>query len=374
MVSAPKLIYFVTEDWYFCSHRLPLAVAVKAAGFDVAVITRVRDDAAKIREAGIRVIPFESERRSLNPIALIGAVIRLRRLYREEKPDIVHHVALKPVILGSTAAKLAGLSCVVNAVAGLGWLYSSSSRAAVIVGRPMRQVLKCLLSHGKTIVQNPDDLAWLVGVGVRGESISLIRGSGVDVQEFRPVRPISGDPIVVLVARMLWDKGVGEFVEAANRIRQDGGRARFVLVGAPDNANPSAIPEAKLREWADEGAIEWWGKRSDVAEILAGAHIACLPSYYGEGVPKSLLEAAAAGLPIVTTDAPGCREVVLHDENGLLVTPRDVDSLADALMRLIGSPALRERMGRRSRELAMSEFSVDRVISATLGLYREMME
>lgn len=372
MVSPPKLIYVVTEDWYFCSHRLALAVAAKDSGFDVAVVTRVRDHGAKIHEAGIRIIPFENERRSINPLASISAVIRLRRLYREEKPDIVHHVALKSVILGSIAARLAGLSCVVNALTGLGWMYSSSSPAAVVAGRPMKRLLKRLLTQSQTIVQNPDDRAWLLDVGVRGESVSLIRGSGVDVEEFRPGSPASGDPIVVLVARMLWDKGVGEFVEAARRIQRDGGRARFILVGTPDDANPSAIPEATLREWADEGIVEWWGKRTDVAEILAEAQIACLPSYR-EGLPKSLLEAAAAGLPIVTTDAPGCREVVLHGENGLMVAPRDADALADALMRLIDSPALRERMGTRSRELALSEFSVERVISETLELYREMM-
>lgn len=367
-----KLMFFVTEDWYFCSHRLPLAIAAKEAGFDVSVVTRVREHGERIREAGIRLIPFENDRRTLNPLSLMSTIGRLVALYRRERPDIVHHVALKPVVLGTVAARLAGVRRVINALAGLGWLYSSNSRAAALLGFPVRRVLGRLLSRGHVIVQNPDDRAWLVGLGVPGALIHLIRGSGVDIQKFHPMPVVEGVPVVVLVARMLWDKGVGEFVEAARQIRQRGDQARFVLVGTPDSANPASIPKATLQEWAGEGMVEWWGRRNDMAKVLAQAHIACLPSYR-EGLPMSLLEAAACGLPIIATDVPGCREVVLHGENGLLVPPRNADVLADALSQLIHDPDRRAEMGRYSRDLAVEEFSVGRVISETLSLYREML-
>ncbi|SCZ67222.1 glycosyltransferase family 4 protein [Thiohalomonas denitrificans] len=372
-MAPPKLLYFVTEDWYFCSHRLPLAVAARDAGYDVAVVTRVRDHGETIRAAGIRVIALDSERRSLNPLSLASSVGRLAALYRRERPDIVHHVALKPVVLGAVAARLAGVKRVVSALAGLGWLYSSKSRAAALLGYPVRRVLKGVLSRGRIIVQNPDDLAWLCALGVSQSSMTLIRGSGVDVAQFHPGAGSDGIPVVVLVARMLWDKGVGELVEASRRIHQRGGTARFVLVGAPDAANPGSIDEATLKAWADEGTAEWWGRRDDMVDVLDQAHIACLPSYYGEGVPRSLLEAAAAGLPIVTTDAPGCREVVIDGDNGLLVPPRDVDALADALEALIQDPDRRREMGLRSRERAEKEFSIDKVVSETLAIYREML-
>ena len=371
-MTPPKLMFFVTEDWYFCSHRLPLAVVAKEAGFDVAVVTRARHHSEKIREAGIRLIPFENERRSMGLFASIAAIAHLVALYRRERPDILHHVALKPVMLGTLSARLAGIDRVVNAVTGLGWLSSSGSWVAVVLMPFVRRALKWLLSRGWIIVQNPDDRTWLLDVGVKGESIRLIRGSGVDVQRFYPRSVSEGLPVVMLVARMLWDKGVGEFVKAARQIRLRGDSARFVLVGTPDSANPTSIPEKTLREWAAEGVVEWWGRRNDMEEVLRQAHIACLPSYR-EGLPLSLLEAAACGLPIIATDVPGCREVVLHGENGLLVPPCNCDALADALSQLIHDPRRRAAMGRRSRELAVAEFSLNRVISETLALYQEML-
>lgn len=371
-MTAPRLMFFVTEDWYFCSHRLPLAIAAREAGFDVVVVTRVREHGEQIRSAGIRLLSFESERRSMNPLSMFATVVRLASLYRQERPDIVHHVALKPILTGSIAARIAGIRRVVNALTGLGWLYSSDSRTASLLGFFVRRVLGMLLSHGRVIVQNPDDRAWLTSLGVKDDAIRLIRGSGVDIHRFHPHSTAYGAPVIVLVARMLRDKGVGEFVEAARCLGLRRDQARFVLVGDPDPANPASIPEATLRQWDTEGIVEWWGRRSDMAEVYAQAHIACLPSYR-EGLPMSLLEAAACGLPIVATDVPGCREIVLQGENGLLVPPRDSETLARALNLLIHDAGLRARMGRRGRELALAEFSAQRIIAETLALYREML-
>ncbi len=369
-MSPSKLLYVVTEYWYFVSHRLPLAVAAQAAGFQVAVATRAGRQADAIRNAGIRLIPFELSRRGGNPLA---EVMALWRLYRREKPDLVHHVALKPVMAGSVAAWLARVPAQVNAVAGLGWLFTSSGRAVRLLRPALRWMLGRLLMqpHSLTIVQNPEDKALLECSGVSAARLRLIRGAGVDVQIFYPVMPPPGPVCIVLVARMLWDKGVGEFVEAARCLTEAGVNARFVLVGDPDPANPASVPESTLRSWHGQHGVEWWGRRDDMPAVLQAAHIACLPSSYGEGLPKSLLEAAACGLPIVTTDAPGCREVVQDGVSGLLVPVRDADALAAALGELIGDAGLRRNMGEQSRVRAEIEFGQEAIIAQTLAVYRE---
>ncbi|MHB8981065.1 glycosyltransferase family 4 protein [Thiobacillus sp.] len=364
-----KLLYLVTEDWYFVSHRLPLALAAQAAGYDVVVATRAGRQADVIRSAGIRLIPFALSRRGGNPLREIFA---LWRLYRREQPDLIHHVALKPVMFGALAAWLARVPAQVNAVAGLGWLFTSSSGVVRLVRPALRWMLARLLNrpHGLTIVQNPEDRALLERSGVPAARLRLIRGAGVDVQVFHPAPPPPDPVCVVLVARMLRDKGVGEFVEAARRLTEAGVNARFVLVGDPDPANPASVPESSLRNWHGRHGVEWWGRRDDMPTVLQAAHIACLPSYR-EGLPKSLLEAAACGLPIVTTDAPGCREVVHDGVNGLLVPVRDAVALAAALKKLIEDAELRRRMGEQSRLRAESEFGLETVIAQTLAVYRE---
>lgn len=369
-MKPPRLLFVVTEDWYFVSHRLPLAVAAQAAGFDVAVATREGQQAYVIRNAGIRLIPIALSRRGGNPLR---EVMALWRLYRREQPDLVHHVALKPVMFGALAAWLARMPTQVNAVAGLGWLFTSTNGMVRLVRPVLRGMLARLLNrpHSLTIVQNPEDWALLERSGVPAARLRLIRGAGVDIQVFYPVTPPPGPVCIVLASRMLWDKGVGEFVEAARRLTEAGVKARFVLVGEPDPANPASVPESTLRNWHGQHGVEWWGRRDDMPAVLQAAHIACLPSYR-EGLPKSLLEAAACGLPIVTTDSPGCREVVQDGVNGLLVPVRNAAALAAALEKLIGDTALRRRMGEQSRLLAETEFGLENVIAQTLAVYREV--
>ena len=365
-----KLLFIVTEDWYFVSHRLPLAVAAQAAGFDVAVATRVGRQAEVIRNSGIRLIPFTLSRRGGNPLAEIMA---LWRLYRRDRPDLVHHVALKAVMFGALAAWLARVPAQVNAVAGLGWLFTSSSRGVRLVRPVLRWMLARLLNqpHSLTIVQNPEDQSLLERSGVPATRLRLIRGAGVDIRIYYPVVPPPEPVCIVLASRMLWDKGVGEFVEAARCLTGAGVSARFVLVGDPDPANPASVPESTLRGWHGQHGVEWWGRRENMFAVLQTAHIACLPSYR-EGLPKSLLEAAACGLPIVTTDAPGCREVVRDGLNGLLVPVRDAAALAAALGKLIKNAELRRRMGEQSRLRAETEFGLETVIAQTLAVYREV--
>ena len=365
-----KLLLLVTEDYYFVSHRLALGIAAKRAGHDVCVVTRVRDSGATIRDAGLRLIPFENARSSFNPLTELSTLLRLIRLYRRERPDLVHYVAMKPILYGSIAARLAGRPAVINAVAGMGWLFTSSDGLARWLKPVICRALKQLLSTGIALVQNPDDARMLAQFGVARSKIRLIRGSGVDLHAFRGIRAPNGIPVVLLPARLLWDKGVGEFVAAARLLRGKRVPARFFVAGEPDPMNPAAISSDDLGAWVREGVIDYLGFVADMPDLLARCHIVCLPSYR-EGLPKSLIEAAAAGRAIVTTDVPGCREVVRHGENGLLVPPRNAAALANALERVITDAKLRDEMGAKGRVRAEQEFGLETTIEQTLALYRE---
>ena len=368
----PKLLFVVTEDWYFVSHRLPLGAAAVKLGYEVVVATRVRNHGDAILNAGIQLIPFELSRRSGNPFKEIWNIFRL---YRRERPEIIHHVALKPVIFGTVAAWLARSGAQVNAISGLGWMFTSSRRVMRMLQPVLRWIMARLLNrkHSITIIQNTQDLALLSRAGVETKHIRLISGAGVDIEAFHPEPSPPGIPCVMLVARMLWDKGIGEFVEAARILSEQGVRARFVLVGDTDFANPAAIPSNVLKEWHGKWGVEYWGRREDMPKVWQMAHIACLPSYR-EGMPKSLLEAAASGLPIVTTDVPGCQEVIVDGQEGLLVQAKDTTSLAQALKSLIEQPELRSTMGAKARKRAEDIFSQERVIAATLQIYDEILE
>ena len=374
--EAPRLLFVVTEDWYFVSHRLPLATAALRAGFRVAVATRVQEHAAPIADAGVELIELKRWRRSsLNPLLEVAAVAELAGVIRRWRPDIVHLVALKPVLYGGLAARLGGAAARVNALAGLGFVFVQGRVLARLL-RPLVKLAFCWTLGGErtlTIVQNPDDRDLLVRERlVEASHLRLIRGSGVDLHRFAEAEPPLGKPIVLLMSRMLWDKGVAEFVEAARRARARGAVARFVLVGDPDPENPAVIPRETLTTWAESGVIEWWGQRNDAPVVLAQARIVVLPSYR-EGLPKVLLEAAATGRPMIATDVPGCREVIEPGVTGLLVPARDSVELADAIVQLLADPERCRQMGRRARQLAEREFGVEVVVTRTLGVYRELL-
>jgi len=370
--NMPKLLFLVTEDWYFYSHRLTLAREAKRNGYSVIVATRVQEHGERILAEGFQLRPIKMRRRSKNPLKEFASLLELIQLYRSERPDIVHHVAVKPVVYGSIAARLARVPRVVNAIAGMGYVFSSKSIKAKAL-RPFIKVLfKLLLNrpNTRTIFQNPDDQNMLIQAGIVGSPLTkLIRGSGVDPHVYMPSPEPAGLITVILATRMLWDKGIKEFVEAARVLRSEQVLARFVLVGDSDGDNPAAVPTAQLEAWSGNGVVEWWGRRGNMPEVFAASHIVCLPSAYGEGIPKVLIEAASCGRPIVTTDSPGCREIVRNDENGLLVPIRDHHALAHALRRLIEDASLRKQMGARGREMVLKEFTVDKVVEETLSLY-----
>ena len=353
-----------------------LAKAARASGYEVTVLSRVEHGADKITGAGIKLIPIRMKRSGASILGEIAALSEIVRLYRSEKPDIVHHVALKPVVFGSIAARFARVPCQINALAGLGFVFSSIKWKARIL-RPLIQATLRILLNGpntRTIVQNRDDRELLIKKEVLGPgNIRLVRGSGVDMSAFKPVEKDNSQPVVILAGRMLWDKGAGEFVHAAIKIKDNGINARFVLVGVGDPDNPSSISDDQLRSWHNKGYVEWWGKRDNMPEVFAKSHIVCSPTTYGEGVPKVLIEAAACGLPIVANDVPGCREIVRHGENGILVQPLDQKALADALVSLLDNKELRESMGRKGREIVEKEFSDQEVIKQTMIIYKELL-
>jgi len=314
-------------------------------------------------------------RKGLNPFEDWRTLRFLRRTYARLKPDLVHHVTIKPVLYGSIAARLVGGIAVVNAISGLGYVFTSRDLRARILRPLVRMTYRLALGQrqSRTVFQNPDDLNDFVRMGlVQDGQAVLIRGSGVDVSAFHPTPEPSGPPVVLLASRMLWDKGVKEFVEAARLIRARSQAPRFVLVGQPDVGNPAAIPVAQLEAWTAEGSVEWWGQRDDMPSVLSSATIVVLPSY-GEGLPKVLIEAAAAARPVVATDVRGCREIVRPDINGSLVSARDSVTLAREIERLLDAPDLRARYGRAGRRLAETEFAESVIVEQTLAVYRQLL-
>jgi glycosyltransferase involved in cell wall biosynthesis len=369
-MAAPKLLFLVTEDWYFCSHRLPVARAARDAGFAVTVATRVRDHGDPIRAEGFRLIPLGWKRSGDGLLGGTRAIVEIARLYRRERPDILYHVALKPAFFGGIAARLAFAArppATVAAVMGLGTSAATAWRKRALGG-----ALRLAAAGGRVIVQNAEDRAALTGFGFRAERIALIRGSGVDPGHFAPLAEASGCT-VALAGRMLRSKGVLAAVAAVRRLRAEGLAVDLMLAGAPDSDSRDSLSTAELTALASEPGVEWLGHVADVREVWRQAAIALLPSRYGEGVPKTLLEAASCGRPIIASDMPGCRDVVRHGETGLLVPPGDVAALAAAIRALAADPALRARMGAAGRARVVAEFGETRIAQQTLALLRSLV-
>jgi glycosyltransferase involved in cell wall biosynthesis len=375
--AAPrKLIFLVTEDWYFWSHRLPMARAAREAGFAVAVATRVAAHGERIRAEGFGLHPLRWRRRSLGPWASLAAIAEIWRLYRRERPLIVHHVALKPTLLGGIAARLARVPGVVSMIAGTGYLGTAPAARARLIGGVARLAWPWLLLRpgSRVIVQNEEDRRALAALRPdAADRIALIAGSGVDLERFRPTPEPAAPPIVALYAgRMIAIKGVATLVEAQQAVLRRGIDLRLVLAGAPDPENPSSIAAATLERWQALPGISWLGHQEDIRPVLAAAHLAVLPSLGGEGLPKSLLEAAAMARPIVATDIPGVRMIAREGVNAILVPPGDAAALAEALVALAMDAARRSRLGAESRRL-VEGFSDAAVAAQTAAVYRALL-
>ncbi len=371
-----KILFFIAEDWAFLTHRVPLARACLAAGWEVVLAAHVTDKQDAVRALGIALEPLPLERGGMNPLRDLAAILAMRRALRRHRPDIVHAVAMKPVLYGALAARLAGQRNFVAALAGMGYLFLARSAKARLLRGVLVRALAILLDRAdaRVIVQNDDDRALVLGRGIAPAArIALIRGSGVDLAAFPAMAEPPAPPVVfALVARMLADKGVREAVEAARILRAHGANIVLRLVGAPDPANPASLGADQLRGWAAEGLVDWQGPRADIAEMWRTAHVAVLPSYR-EGMPKALLEAAACARPIVTTDVPGCRDTIEPGVEGLLVPARDAVALADAMERLARDGELRRRMGLAARARAEARFGDGEIAEAHMLLYRALL-
>ncbi len=375
-----KFILFANTDWYLYNFRLSTALQLRSLGMEVVMVSPPGDFAARFQDHGIRWRALPMQRSSLNPWREAGTLARLVGLLREEQPELLHSFTLKCAVYGALAARAAGVPAVVNAVTGLGYVFSSDRAKA----RLLRPVVSLLMrgalggERSRVILQNPDDAQAFADARLAPpHNIRLIRGSGVDLSRFR-LRDTDADarrPLrVLLAARLLREKGIHEYAAAAEMLKEQGRDIRFLLAGMPDPGNPHSVAADEARAWQAQGTLEWLGHVDDMPALLRAVDVMALPSYYREGVPKSLIEAGACGIALVTTNLPGCREVVSRDgEDGLHVEPRSAASLAQAIARLDDDRDLLRRLGERARARALSDFDERVVIRKTCEVYGELL-
>lgn len=372
-LMARKILYLVSEDWYFISHRLPMARAAQHAGYEVHVATRIGDYDQQIRREGFVLHPIHLRRGSMNPVRLLAAILETRRLYRKVRPDLIHHVAVVPTLIGSLAAL--GLPMVrLNALAGLGFAFTSTTAKARIVRPFANRVLGWLLKrpNSAVLVQNSDDRTMVAQLGVRHEKIALIPGSGVDVDALTPMQEPAGPFTVGFVGRLLDDKGVRTLVRAHELLVRRNLAVRTLLAGEPDPSNPASVPGQVLAKWRHVPNLKMLGHVDDIRIVWTQAHVAVLPSRR-EGLPKSLLEAASCGRPLIATDVPGCREIARRGVNALLVPRDDAEALANAIETLMNNRDLRTRFGQASRKIVIAEYSSARIGREIVELYSRLL-
>ena len=370
-----KLFFIVSEDKSFWSHRLSLALSAIDAGYDVTLVSNFNKLESKIKNRGVNVININFVRSSKHPFTDLKNIFKLIFILRKEKPDIIHNVALKTILIASIAGLFSKKMVIINAFTGLGYVFSSDQLHAKLIRFFIKPIFKLLFRRSNywTIFQNPDDMNLFERLGlINLNQSTLIRGSGVETNKFIQSDDLNKIPVVMLASRMLWDKGVGEFVKVAKRAYKNKINAEFMLVGGIDNDNPMSIPLSTLKQWVSNGDVQWEGHSDNMPDMLASASIVCLPSYR-EGLPKVLLEAAAIGRPLIASDAPGCREIVRDKYNGLLVKMRDADSLYEAVLMLVNNRKMRETMGRNSRTLVETELSTTIINTQTIELYRRVV-
>jgi glycosyltransferase involved in cell wall biosynthesis len=375
MSRKPRLLFFENNPAYFLTHRAQLARAAAAQGYEVHVASMPGPAAADIQAAGFTHHPVVFTRSGINPLVESLVVWRVIRLYQRINPDLAYQVTIKPVLYGTLAARWAHVQAVVSVVSGLGYIATGKGWRITCLRHFAFLFYRLALRHKRQriIFQNRDDLELFTRRGIiNSNETMVIPGSGVDTDYFKPSEEAAGTPVVVLPARMLRDKGVNEFVSAAAILRKAGVRARFLLAGGTDPGNPGTISDAQLRRWDKEGNIEWLGQVMDMRDLFSKCHVVCLPSYR-EGIPRVLLEAAASGRPIVTTNVPGCRDAVLEGKTGVLVPAQNSHALAAALQQLIEDAHLRKRLGAKGRLMVERRFSAVRVVAETLDMLRTLV-
>lgn len=373
-----KIVFVVNEASFFLSHRLRLAQEAQRRGADVTLICGENTGEHAALEHDLAVVPVHLSRSGINPLTELRTFLSLWRLYRRLRPDLVHHVTIKPVVYGTLAARLTRTKAVVNAIPGMGFVFTRSGSKAAVRRFLINAVYRFSLTHPnmRVIFQNNEDqTAFVANAIVSRDQTVMIRGSGVDFDEFVATpEPPTQDIVFVLVARMLRDKGVAEFVEAARAVRTNYPHWDFWLVGDVDPGNPASLSIEELMEWDETGVIHWLGHREDVPEILQLSHVLVLPSYYREGLPKTLLEAAASQRAMIASRVAGCLEIVTDGVTGLVVEPRDAVDLAGAMVRLGNDAQLRKRLARAARSKADAIFRVEDVVQDTFFVYQQLLK
>ncbi|MBI5557258.1 MAG: glycosyltransferase family 4 protein [Deltaproteobacteria bacterium] len=375
--SRKKIAYIINVDWYFVLHWLDRARAARDAGYAVHVFADFTDPTHQqtMEDEGFICRRISVDRKSMNPLKDVWSFLQIHAALRSVRPDIVHCITVKPNLYGGLAGRLLGLKTILN-VTGLGLAFSGRTFRTFISRQIIKQLYRAAANHPscKIVFENGDDRAVFTRLGIGfPENYILIPGSGVDVDLFAYTpEMVSEEPVILFAGRLLWDKGLGDVVAAAGLLRKQGQRFRLNVAGIVDSRSQNAIPLAQVRGWHEQGLINWLGERHDMPRVLAEANIVVLPSCYGEGVPRVLIEAAAVGRAIVTTGVSGCRDIVLHEENGLLVEPGKPEQVALALERLLGDPGLRREFGLRGRRLVEEVFDQHRVITQKLALYHSL--
>ncbi len=365
-----RILLFANTEWFLFNFKLALARALRDHGHDVVLLSPPGPYGERLRDEGFRWEPFELSRSGVNPLSELGAVRRLARFYRELRPDLVHHFTIKCVIYGSFAARRTGVGSIVNSITGLGFAMLADTPKARLIRPVVVALYRRALMGTDVIFQNADNRDTLASLGVlRRSRVHVVPGDGVDAVHFSPGDARSIGCTVLMVCRLLWPKGVGDYVEAARIVRTEMPEARFLLAGSPDPGNPENIDDATLARWQAAGDVEFLGHRSDVLELNRRCDIAVLASSQGEGMPRSLVEAAACGKPLVATLVPGSRELVTDGVDGRLVPPARPDALAAAIIEILRDPDTATRMGRAAREKVLADLSDERIVARTTAIY-----
>jgi len=371
-----KILFIVNVDWFFVSHRLPIALKAQDEGYEVHISCAFTDKKDYLQGLGFKLHELPFSRSGKCFISEITTLFAMSKLLKLVKPDLVHAITIKPVLYTGLVLKFVKVPAFVAAISGLGLVFVTKTFKGKVLRWFVKTLYKISFSHKNmnVIFQNPVDKKTLIDSNiVFEEQCRFIKGSGADLNEYVHV-PEPEVPIKVIMAcRLLREKGVGEFIEMSRRVNALNKGVEFLLVGEPDYGNPNSFTETDIQKWKNEGIVQLLGHSDDVAKLFSQSHIVTLPSYYGEGLPKVLIEAAACGRPIVTTNNPGCIEAVIENETGLIVPVKDIDSLTKAIVKLIDSKELRENMGQRARQFAEEEFDVKSVVAKHLDTYEKLL-
>lgn len=375
-----KLLFVVNVDWFFLSHRLPIALEALRQGYEVHIATTFTDKTKALQDQGFVTHHLTLDRSGSGLWTVSYEAWQIYRLFKDVKPDVVHLVTIKPVLFGGVVARFARVPAVVSAISGLGLVFVAKGLKATVRRWMVTSLYRWALGHHnqKVIFQNPDDLTYLARhAHLSNRKVIIIRGSGVDLSHYRVTPFSSGAPVILFAARLLVDKGIREFVQSSQILRQRGlsaKDARFVIVGKPDAANPASLCADELAQWAENNLVELWGYRTDMPQVIGAAHLVVLPSYYGEGLPKVLIEAAACGRAVITTDHPGCRYAIEPNKTGLIVPIKNALALAEAIEYLIKNADIRERMGASGRAFAEKEFAIEKTVTEHMEIYKKLLD